>query len=396
MDTLRNKKIRIIGIYQKLLVLFLVILILGNIAQFEPSYYLLLLISILIVFTSYRGIDVNYLRQYVFILGFALYGIVVTTIIGGGYGGPLTIITGLMVLYAAQVIKFDKVDISILVIVMLISIGYWLYRSPTYYSEFFYNNWRGDQSLTNSNGVGHYLAYQSSFIFIIMSLSSKKWIQIAKWIIAGGCVWGCYNVRARMALVTLVLFLVSNIIIKIVYKYKKQFVKLLLYFSVIFEICFPLIYLMLYTYGFGTDIEFFGLAEKGLYSGREDIWAAAFNAINTVPEALFGIGSNQDFWKEGLLNMHNNAMNLLVVVGITGLVIYFGYLIQYINKKFDFENASDLQWQCLLFFICILFEGASDITIFYNAFLAYYFVPLGIALSKKYAIQKSKVLLNTK
>lgn len=384
MSNFKRKEIHILALYQRILVLFLALLIIGNTFQFEPSYYFLLLFSILIVFMSHRHIDINYVKQYIFISGFALYGIIVASFTGGGYGGPLTIITGLMVLYAAQEIKFDKFEIKILVVVMLISIGYWLYRSPTYYSEFFYNQWKGDNTYTNSNGVGHYLAYECSFMFIIMSQSGKKWIKYAKWVLAGLCVWGCYNVRARMALMTLILFLLSNIFIKICYKYKKQFVKAFLYFSVAFEIFFPLIYLILYKYGVGTEINFFGLSEKGLYSGRESIWKATFDTIETIPEALFGIGSKQNFWKEGLLNMHNNAMNLLVVVGAVGLVVYFVYLIRYIIRKFDFRNASFLQWQCLIFFICIIFEGASDITIFYNPFLAYYFIPLGIALSRNY------------
>lgn len=384
MNNFKRKEIHILALYQRMLVLFLVLLIVGNIFKFEPSYYFLLLIAILIVFMSHRHIDINYVKQYIFIGGFALYGLIVASLTEGGYGGPLTIITGLMVLYAAQEIKFDKFEIKLLVIIMLISIGYWLYRSPTYYSEFFYNQWKGDNTYTNSNSVGHYLVYECSFIFIIMSQSKKKWMKYGKWFLAGLCVWGCYNVRARMALITLILFLLSNIFIKIWYKYKKQFVKLFLYFAVAFEMFFPLIYLMLYKYGVGTEIKFFGRSEKGLYSGRESIWKNTFDAIETIPEALFGIGSKQNFWKEGLLNMHNNAMNLLVVVGLVGLVVYFGYLVRYINKKFDFEKASLLQWQCLLFFICIIFEGASDITIFYNAFLEYYFIPLGIALSEKY------------
>ena len=142
---------------------------------------------------------------------------------------------------------------------------------------------------------------------------------------------------------------------------------------------------MLYKSGIGTKIKFFGLAEKGLYSGRESIWQNAFSAIKTIPEALFGIGSKHDFWKTDLLNMHNNAMNLLVVVGITGMVVYFVYLIMYINKKFDFENALGFQWQCLVFFICTIVEGTSDITLFYNPFLGFYFIPLGIALSRNYS-----------
>ena len=164
----------------------------------------------------------------------------------------------------------------------------------------------------------------------------------------------------------------------------RSIIKTFLYFSIGLEIIFPFIYLLLYKSGIGSKIKLFGLAEKGLYSGRETIWQSAFDAIQTIPEFLFGIGSKHDFWKEGLLNMHNNAMNLLVVVGMVGLIIYFAYLIMYINRWFDFANASELQWQCLIFFICIIAEGTTDITIFYNPFLVYYFVPLGIALNKNY------------
>ena len=107
--------------------------------KFKLRNDIILIISILVVFFSSRSIDSNYIKQYVFIIGFAVYGIIVATITGGGYGGPITIITGLMVLYAVQKMKFDKFDLSILVFAMLISIGYWLYRSPTYYNEFFLN-----------------------------------------------------------------------------------------------------------------------------------------------------------------------------------------------------------------------------------------------------------------
>lgn len=380
-----REKITVIALYQKLMVFLMAALIVGNTFQYEPSYYLLLVISILTVFLSRRGVGINYIKQYIFVVGFAVYGIFVAIATDGGYGGPLTIVTGLMVVYATQEMKFNRLDISILVIAMLISIGYWIYRSPTYYSEFFYNQWMGDNTYTNANGVGHYLTYECAFMFIIMSLSSRRWIRRGKWILSGLCLWGCFNVKARMAIVTLLLFLIVNIIITVNYKHKVKFIKQFLNFAVLLEIIFPFFYLMLYKSGIGTKIKFFGLAEKGLYSGRESIWQNAFSAIKTIPEALFGIGSKHDFWKTDLLNMHNNAMNLLVVVGIVGMVVYFVYLIMYINKKFDFENALEFQWQCLVFFICTIIEGTSDITLFYNPFLGFYFIPLGIALSRNYS-----------
>lgn len=386
MIRLANEKgIPIRFLYQKIFVIYMAVLIIGNTFQLEPPYYIILIVSILTVFFSSKNISQTYVRQYLFIISFAFYGIIVALITEGGFGGALTIVTGLMVLYASQQIKFDKYDIAILAIVMLISIAYWVYKSPTYYSEFFYNHWKGDNTYTNSNGVGHYLAYEGSFLFMILSIGTKRWMKWAKWGLVIICLWGCYNVKARMALVTLFLFIFVNLIAKNK-KYRKGIVKSFLIFSIILEVIFPFIYLLLYKSGIGNNIKFFGLAEKGLYSGREQIWKSAFDTMNTLPSIMFGIGSKHDFWKEGLLNMHNNAMNLLVVVGVLGLIVYFVYLVIYINKKFDFINASEIQWQCLIFFICIMVEGTTDITIFYNPFLTFYFVPLGIALNKNYTM----------
>ncbi len=386
MIRLANEKgIPIRFLYQKIFVIYMAVLIIGNTFQLEPPYYIILIVSILTVFFSSKNISQTYVRQYLFIISFAFYGIIVALITEGGFGGALTIVTGLMVLYASQQIKFDKYDIAILAIVMLISIAYWVYKSPTYYSEFFYNQWKGDNTYTNSNGVGHYLAYEGSFLFMILSIGTKRWMKWAKWGLVIICLWGCYNVKARMALVTLFLFIFVNLIAKNK-KYRKGIVKSFLIFSIILEVIFPFIYLLLYKSGIGNNIKFFGLAEKGLYSGREQIWKSAFDTMNTLPSIMFGIGSKHDFWKEGLLNMHNNAMNLLVVVGVLGLIVYFVYLVIYINKKFDFINASEIQWQCLIFFICIMVEGTTDITIFYNPFLTFYFVPLGIALNKNYTM----------
>lgn len=375
-------------LYQKIMIYYCAVLILGNILQYEPPYYILLLISIFVVFFSKRKIDTGFIKQYMFIVLLALYGIIIAIVTGGGIGGPLTIITGMMVCYAAQDIKFDKKDITLLVFVMCISILYWLYRSPTYYSEFFYNHWKDDGTYTNSNGVGHYLAYECAFMFMLLSLSRKKWIRRFKWILALICIWGCYNVRARMALFTLIIFLLMNLFIEKFPKIKNGTVKVFLIGSIILEIVFPFLYLWMYKSGIGSKIVMFGLAEKGLYSGRESIWLNAFKEMDNLPSVLFGIGSEHDFWKGNVLNMHNNAMNLIVVIGLLGLLLYFGYLVKYILESFDFSRATNFQWQCLIFFICIIVEGATDITLFYNPFLAYYFIPLGIALSDNYTNEK--------
>lgn len=387
---MRNAKISLAMFYQRITILFWASLIVGNIFQKEPPSYLLLVISVLSIFTSKRIINIYYIKQYIFLISFAIYGIIVAFFTKGGVGAPITIITGLIVVYAAQELKLERVDIAILIVAILLSLVYWIYKSPTYYNDFFYNHWKGDGSYTNSNGVGHYLAYECSLIYIIMSTSSKRWVRWLKYFLAILCVYGCINVKARMAVMTLILFLFINVIILCFHKYRIQIVKLCLNGAIALEIIFPFLYLNLYKIGFGKDIKMFGLSEKGLYSGREEIWKNAFNAMTSLKSIIFGIGSKHDFWIGHPLNMHNNAMNLLVVVGSIGVIVYFFYLIIYIYRNFDFYNASNIQWQCLIFFICILIEGTTDITLFYNNFLAYYFIPLGIALNKNYTKTNSK------
>lgn len=375
-------------ICQKLIVIFLTLLIIGNTLQFSPPSYILIVISIMAVFITKREVNFFVIKQYLFIDILVLYGIIVAVATGGGIGGVLTIVTGLMVCYAAQEIEFGKNDIILLVVAMCISIAYWLYRSPNYYTIFIYNRAKGDGSYTNSNGVGYYLAYECSYMFMLMSLSRKKWIKRGKWFLMAVCIWGCYNVRARMALATLIVFIFVNYIVEKFPKRRVGIAKVFLIGAVALEIIFPIVYLWMYRKGIGSDMTMFGLAEKGLYSGRQRIWQAAFDVMTDIPQILFGIGSKHDFWAGHVLNMHNNAMNLYVVIGLVGLVLYFGYLITYIFRTFDFKSASKLQWQCLIFFICIVMEGTTDITLFYNSFLAYYFIPLGVALNSRYSYLK--------
>ena len=167
---LRNKEIPMKNIYQKLFIIFLVAFFIGNIFRYEPPALAWILLSFLVVFFSKRKVKAMYIYQYLFIFVLAIYGVWTALFNNGGFGAPLTIITGLMVCYAAQQLKFNKTEISVIFLSLCISAIYWLYRSPTYYEHFLYNYHMGDASFINPNGIGHYLAYEASFIFIILSI----------------------------------------------------------------------------------------------------------------------------------------------------------------------------------------------------------------------------------
>lgn len=376
--------IPISNIYRRLIIIYIALLIVGNTFHFEPSYFIVLVLSILTVFFTRKEVNKKDIHNYIFISGYLLYGIVVALFTKGGIGGPFSIITGLIVFFAAQKLVFNKTDIIIVVLSSMVSIVYWVVRSPTYYQEFFYNQWKGDHTFTNSNGVALYLMCECIFVFIIIDNQKHKFLQHVKWLLVGVCLWAAFNVKSRMVFLTFVLYFIANAIILGSKKNKQRLLKLFLYSSIALEIIFPLFYLFLFKIGFGKSIKFFGLNEKGLYSGRELIWSQAFDNMTSIADYMFGIGSRHDFWKEGILNMHNNAMNLFVVVGVIGLVVYFVFIIDLIINQFDYNNASKMQWQFLIYFICIIFEGVTDVTLFYNPLVAFYFIPLGIALNKKY------------
>ena len=64
MIRLANEKgIPIRFLYQKIFVIYMAVLIIGNTFQLEPPYYIILIVSILTVFFSSKNISQTYVRQ---------------------------------------------------------------------------------------------------------------------------------------------------------------------------------------------------------------------------------------------------------------------------------------------------------------------------------------------
>ena len=107
--------------YKYVIVFYLCLLLIGNTVQYEPSVYFLFGLAFVIVFFSYRKQDVYFYKQYLFLIVFVAYGSVVAIVNKGGFGGPITIITGFIVCYAATQVKFNKKDVAILVVPIMYS-----------------------------------------------------------------------------------------------------------------------------------------------------------------------------------------------------------------------------------------------------------------------------------
>lgn len=366
---------QILGIcFTILFVLFL----LGQCFQYSINIYILSVLSIIGIIgtrNNFEKIDIKILFA-TFLL--FVYSLTNALLNNGGIGSAFTIVSGIIVFFAFKNITITERERTIIVCTAFITNLYWIIHSNGYYDLAFINHWLGDGSMTNSNTVGKFICYTAILIYILCSYKKRvmRWIS---YLIIVMSFYGIYNCRARISIIVLALFITFDFIFRKFPRLNKSNIYLKIFYAILLLVTiFPLIYIAMYTAGVGRDIEMFDLSAKGLYSGRETIWLKAFNGMNNIGDWVFGVGSNVDYWQGHILNMHNNAMNLLVVIGIFGLVFYC-ILLTYIIKKYCaklYENLMTRRF--FLFFLCILFEGISDITIFYNTLLLYYFAPLGM------------------
>lgn len=350
--------------------------------QMQVNPYLVVFLSLISIFLGTRQMNSDMQKQSLILIIFVMYGLMTILYNSGGIGGIYTTVSGCVLFLASREIKFSRKQILFIIVCLLILNIYWIIRSPGWYDLAFYNHWQGDGTLTNSNGVGKYICYSAILIYICLRHSNNKIIKSLSYIVIVGSIWGIYNVRARISLLAICAFILFDFFLYLS-KNRSVFIKYMFSFAIIAEMVFPFIYLRMFYYGIGTDIKMFGLVEKGLYSGRQEIWLKAIEGMDSLGDWLLGVGSNQQYWTGHVLNMHNNFMNLLVVVGVIGAVFFILFLYSIAMKNYDANNKYIWQNQLMLFFIVVLFEGCTDITIFYNDFNLYIYLPLGIACSSK-------------
>lgn len=350
--------------------------------QMQVNPYLVVFLSLVSIFLGTKQLSSDIKKQCLILTFFVMYGFITILYNSGGIGGIYTTVSGCVLFLASREIKFSGKQVLFIIVCLLILNIYWTIQSPTWYELSFYDHWRGDGTLTNSNGVGKYICYSAILIYICLRQSNNKIIKYLRYILLGSSIWGIYNVRARISLLVICVFVLLDFWLYLS-KNKNVFIKYTFCFAIIAEIVFPFIYLMMYYYGIGSNIKMFGLSEKGLYSGRQTIWLQALGGMNSLGDWFLGVGSNQEYWTGHVLNMHNNFMNLLVVVGVIGTIFFIVFLYNMVVKNYDANNKYIWQNQLMLFFIVVLLEGCTDITIFYNDFNLYIYLPLGIACSSK-------------
>lgn len=305
----------------------------------------------------------------------------------GGYGTAIACVYGILISSICRRIVFGKIQFLSILTFCFFAYLYWMVKSPTAYDVFIdARSWDSRYEIVmNANIIGMLISYTSILFFCFSRLFNNKYINYLSWVMIVSGIWGIYNTKSRMALVITFLFIFIALIFKIKNIKKINILKYLLYLGISMEIIFPFIYLFMYQIGFASDYIFADAEGKGLYSGRQKIWGLAFDNINSFGDWFIGIGSYHDFWEgHDTLNMHNNFMNLLVVTGLLGVFVYYSYIIRCFKYTIKRFRVSEFQCLMLLFFSCVIFEGATDVTLFYTVFAPFVYIPFGLALNPQY------------
>lgn len=349
----------------------------------NPMVIFLLCLFLLFISPKESSQDNRFLLE---LLCFCGYGVIVSIANDGGLGGIYSICAGIIVLFSFKNNKLSDVQLKFVFIVLVFVYAYWVIKSPTWYNLYFYNHWLGDGTLANSNGVAASVYFISILLIAFIEKFSWKKSKIIKISIFVSSIWAIYNLKARMALISVVFFWVLKFVIDKLKNKRNDAIKMTFKAGALLEVVFPCIYIWMYKNNIGNDINSFNLQEKSMFSGREIIWTNMFDGMKTLPNWLFGVGSHVNFYTGHDLNMHNSALNLLVVVGLIGMIWYFSLLFRIVFSYYNADSSDNHIWKnyLVIYFVSILIFGMTENVIFYNGYLLYTFMPLGLACNQMY------------
>ncbi len=244
--------------------------------------------------------------------------------IGSGKGAFLTVFDFLMILYLA-----NKITLS----------GKWALISAGYIG-FFFIYWtvdvKGYFKGYNTNYGGLILITGFFFVIYLMEylrnyLIGVKGKEKAKWLILVNLLiffWG-YKIiawyRSRCALLGLVAFAVLILIPVKIWK-NKVFYLIVTLGTTVGSVLFTLLYVWL---GYMKDTFRVRIFYKDIISGREEIWSELWSAF--VKQPVTGIGSSYEMqldWLNGLFEVHNGLLDILIVHGVAVFTVTIVFLIK--------------------------------------------------------------------
>lgn len=289
----------------------------------------------------------NYNDFIVLLINFC--SILITVTVFPGIGCALNYLNLFLCFMIFNKVNFSKKAITVAHVLLLIALLLF-FMTSTYSITW---NW---VSFYDKNGVkinNNTVAFVLVAVYIYLSTfllkKKKKW----RYIIVTGLYIFCFalvNVLGcRSAMLFFLLYAVLALFRKRIFK-KKSWRKICVVLLLI-SFCIPIVYLYLYNH-----IENFEIFGKNIFSGRENVWASAFQQIKEYP--IFGSGTKfslNDGTHGTTESTHNMLLGLWKNLGIIPAITTMFYYI--LNKRPKVENN-------LMIVICAL-----PIIMFFESFL---------------------------
>lgn len=245
-------------------------------------------------------------------------------IIGSGKGAFLTAADFLLILYLANKIRLSHKWTIISACYIGFFFLYWTVDVKGYFKG--YNTNYGGLVLISGFFFAIYiLEYLRYYLYEVKGKEKARWLILVTLFFFA---WG-YNIiawyRSRCALLGLVTFALLMLIPVKVWK-NKAFYLLVTLATTIGSVLFSLLYVWL---GYMKDTFRVRIFYKDIISGREEIWSELWNAF--IKQPVTGIGSSYEIqldWLNGLFEVHNGLLDILIVHGIAVFVVTVVLLIK--------------------------------------------------------------------
>ncbi|MGQ7318906.1 O-antigen ligase family protein [Streptococcus suis] len=337
-------------------------------------YVNLLMLILLFIFQNkiYKHEQENFL----FLVIFSSYGLFSLLFTGGGIGSVVTPIYSILLIILLSRSSFSKNMIKLLVITLLIVNMILVYNSPGYYVKALYDK----SSYLNSNTVGMVIMYTAIYLKIFIKKLRIKNSSIITTLLLVFSMWGIINTESRGSLLTLIAFILLDIIVPKKFWLNKKRTIFITITIIGLGVLIPFIFVHLYHSGFKFILPF---TSKSLYTGREVIWGNFYSYMDSsVISWMFGLGSQITLWDAGSISLHNNYLAVISNFGIIGFTMYYGYLISLISSLYNKKRLTNYQISLLIGFICVLLNGFVEITTLWHIMFYFNFMFLGFAINE--------------
>lgn len=186
------------------------------------------------------------------------------------------------------------------------------------------------------------------------------------------------SVILSLGVVFLTVFVISKV------KNKPKFASLIFLFTIAFLIAFTYIYPNLYGTELGKQLELLSREyfNKNFFSGRENLWLVAFDAIKNSKWFGYGAGMTPEKLFAFDLSLHNLYLQMLIQAGIVGIATLFFVLVM-IFKELKKSLDNIITRNTFAFFIGILVHECFEVSLTQNNLTTglFYWLILGIGLN---------------